>query len=128
MVTTEQFWSRKQKSDSHDIQDWLLARNRIGQQFSYFTPPPQRSGGTGPASLPQPPSPPHQVSCRARRSTLLLTGDLQEDDSGFESLVTNVSDSGSLSSRLVPCLSPAQPQPTYQATTHTRAGGNALIF
>ena len=26
----EQFWSRKQKSDSHEIHNWLMARNKIG--------------------------------------------------------------------------------------------------
>ena len=54
---SDQFWSRKQKSDSHDITAWLVSRNKIGiqaqhgtpplydlftpgQQFSYMTPPP----------------------------------------------------------------------------------------
>ena len=27
---TEEFWLKKQKSDSHDIQGWIMARNRIG--------------------------------------------------------------------------------------------------
>ena len=29
-TTNDQFWTQKQKSDSHDIQTWLLARDRIG--------------------------------------------------------------------------------------------------
>ena len=26
----DEFWLKKQKSDSHDIQGWIMARNRIG--------------------------------------------------------------------------------------------------
>ena len=34
VARTEQFWSRKQKSDSHDIQNWLVARNKIGNDIN----------------------------------------------------------------------------------------------
>ena len=30
MMCSDQFWSRKQKSDSHDIRSWLASRNKIG--------------------------------------------------------------------------------------------------
>ena len=30
MAGPDQFWTRKQKSDSHDIHNWLLSRNKIG--------------------------------------------------------------------------------------------------
>ena len=30
MQSTKEFWDRRQKSDSHDIKQWLLARDRIG--------------------------------------------------------------------------------------------------
>ena len=30
MLCSDQFWSRKQKSDSHDIHSWLASRNKIG--------------------------------------------------------------------------------------------------
>ena len=30
MPMTDQFWTRKQKSDPHDIHTWLLARDRTG--------------------------------------------------------------------------------------------------
>lgn len=125
MMASDQFWSRKQKSDSHDITAWLVSRNKIGiqaqhgipplydlftpgQQFSYMTPPP-----TGRRSAPghQAPvfslrygaqSPPHQnLMYLTSSSSPPAAINNAEDDSGFESLVTNVSDSGSASSRLV---------------------------
>ena len=130
MPTTEQFWTQKQKSDSHDIQGWLLARDRIGrhpspyrpiatndhhvsgQQQSYMTPPPtyKITQRFSPCDLNRTPTPVQYVpsiptSYFSPTSPLPLH--TTEEDSGFESLVTNVSDSGSLSSHLV-AISPAQ--------------------
>ena len=118
MAGPDQFWTRKQKSDSHDIHNWLVSRNKIGnlgrprppmkqlwtlyidvipgQQFSYMTPPPGPRRLSPPAPCPQPPlsffsspsSPPAACAGPGPPQSNL------EDDSGFESLVTNVSDSG----------------------------------
>jgi len=83
-----------------------------GQQFSYMTPPPtykltQRFSPCDPNRTPTPvqyiPSIPTSYFSPTSPTPLHNT----EEDSGFESLVTNVSDSGSLSSRLV-AISPAQ--------------------
>ena len=132
MMCSDQFWSRKQKSDSHDIHSWLASRNKIGipsparplmsscysvftsgQQFSYLTPPPSsKRTTTTTTSSPQDqprlpyyhtrgPSPPHRDIKYFSPSPPQTAGNNLEDDSGFESLVTNVSDSGSVSSRLV---------------------------
>ena len=125
---TDQFWTRKQKSDPHNIHTWHLARDRIGgdsshnplynfdhfpgQQFSYMTPPPsyKLSQGFHP-SIPNRNTTPVQYIPSIPTSYFSPTSppplQTTEDDSGFESLVTNVSDSGSLSSRLV-AISPAQ--------------------
>ena len=80
-----------------------------GQQFSYLTPPPtsKRSSNTtttSPQDQPRLPyySPPHrEVKYFSPSPPQTNGGNNVEDDSGFESLVTNVSDSGSVSSRLV---------------------------
>jgi len=132
MMNSDQFWTRKQKSDSHDIHHWLMSRNKIGQQFSYMTPPPsnkrtspqdqqhlpvyycdlQTNNRISPKpkyfDSPSPPKPqfsyfnspcsPPPPPCPGPPNTMASN---LEDDSGFESLVTNVSDSGSVSSRLV---------------------------
>ena len=81
-----------------------------GHQFSYLTPPPasKRTSGSGsPQDQPRlpyyyskpSPSPPYRE--QKYFSPPQSSGNNVEDDSGFESLVTNVSDSGSVSSRLV---------------------------
>ena len=84
-----------------------------GQQFSYLTPPPtsKRTSSSSPSPQDQPrlpyyysrgpSSPPHRDMKYFSPSPPQAAGNNVEDDSGFESLVTNVSDSGSVSSRLV---------------------------
>ena len=83
-----------------------------GQQFSYLTPPPtsKRTSTSSTSPQDQPrlpyyntrgPSPPHREIKYFSPSPPQTAGNNLEDDSGFESLVTNVSDSGSVSSRLV---------------------------
>ena len=84
-----------------------------GQQFSYLTPPPtsKRTSSSSPSPQDQPrlpyyynrgpSSPPHRHIKYFSPSPPQAAGNHVEDDSGFESLVTNVSDSGSVSSRLV---------------------------
>ena len=78
-----------------------------GHQFSYLTPPPasKRTSGSGsPQDQPRlpyyyskpSPSPPYRD--QKYFSPPQTSGNNVEDDSGFESLVTNVSDSGGQSS------------------------------
>ena len=114
-----------------------------GQQFSYMTPPPtsKRSSKTttSPQDQPRLPyySPPHcEVKYFSPSPPQTNGGNNVEDDSGFESLVTNVSDSGSVSSRLV-MTSPANKdfffgevsEPAYQnvGPTTVRWEGNILL-
>merc|ERR1719323_3022119 len=76
----------------------LQTTTRISPKPKYFDSPsppkPQFSYFNSPHSPPPPPCPGPGLPNTTMASNL-------EDDSGFESLVTNVSDSGSVSSRLV---------------------------
>merc|ERR1711983_243991 len=82
MQSTNDFWNRKQFSDCHNnaaASQWLLVRENIGHKYGYLS----------------------RMSPSNFHS--------ETEDSGFESLVTVTSDSGSNSSRMV---SPHPPVPT----------------
>merc|ERR1719458_111024 len=93
MATTREFWSRRQFSDCQGAQEWLLARQRTGHNYSL--------AGSEAASL-APTSSPY----------FLPSSSTTEEDSGLESMVTTTSDSSSNSSR-----SPPPPPPQYKLYT-----------
>jgi len=84
MQSTNDFWNRKQFSDCHNnaaASQWLLVRENIGHKYGYLS----------------------RMSPSNFHS--------ETEDSGFESLVTVTSDSGSNSSRMVsPPPQPVAPQ------------------
>jgi len=137
MASTDQFWRRKQKSEveEHSIQQWLQARDRIGQQYSYQTPPGStrpRRGQQLPRPLPSPSpalppssssSPGIPISSHYFSPTSPPTSQYKtEEDSGFESLVTTNSDSGSSSSHQVPLSPGRSPRPNLVSPRDFRGG------
>jgi len=102
MQSTNDFWNRKQFSDSHEFQDWLLARDKIGHKYGYVNQSP-RSSLAG------------DKDCKAGSPSYFLPSSYSsfsnEDDSGFDSLVTVTSDSSSNSSRIPLPSSPPSKSP-----------------
>jgi len=95
MATTREFWSRRQFSDCQGAQEWLLARQRTGHNYSL--------AGSEAASL-APTTSPYFLPSSSNA--------MEEVDSGLESMVTTTSDSSSNSSR-----SPPPPPPHYKLYT-----------
>merc|ERR550525_1680500 len=95
MATTREFWSRRQFSDCQGAQEWLLARQRTGHNYSL--------AGSEAASL-APTTSPYFLPTSSNA--------MEEVDSGLESMVTTPSDSSSNSSR-----SPPPPPPHYKLYT-----------
>jgi len=142
MASTDQFWRRKQKSEveEHSIQQWLEARDRIGQQYSYQTPPSNRPRRNQqlprPLPSPSPALPPSSssspgipMSSHYFSSTSPHNGSQYktgEEDSGFESLVTTNSDSGSSSSHQVPLSPGRSPRPNLVSPREYRGGQGPL--
>jgi len=113
MQSTNDFWNRKQFSDSHGFQDWLSARDKIGHKYGYVNPSPRSSlAGETPLLFDR-----REKDCKAiPPSSYFLPSSYSaisnEDDSGFESLVTITSDSSSNSSRIpLPISSPPSKSP-----------------
>jgi len=112
MQSTNEFWNRKQFSDSHGFQDWLSARDKIGHKYGYVNPSPRSSlAGEAPLLFDR-----RDKDCKAvSPSSYFLPSSYSaisnEDDSGFESLVTITSDSSSNSSRIPLPVSPPSKSP-----------------
>jgi len=111
MQSTNDFWNRKQFSDSHGFQDWLSARDKIGHKYGYVNPSPRSSlAGETPLMFDR-----RDKDCKAGSPSYFLPSSYSaisnEDDSGFESLVTVTSDSSSNSSRIPLPNSPPSKSP-----------------
>jgi len=88
MASTRDFWSRRQFSDCQGAQEWLLARQRTGHNYSLAS---SEATSLAPTSTPY-----------------FFPSSSTEEDSGLESMVTTTSDSSSNSSRSPPPPPPQQ--------------------
>jgi len=102
--STRDFWSRRQFSDCQGAQEWLLARQQAGHNYSLA---PSESASMTPTTSPSSFTTSSPTTFATSSPTFtptpyFLPSSTAEEDSGLESLVTTTSDSSSNSSRSPP--------------------------